>query len=122
NVGLIRRDLRDQQSAREALATIPTRELIVMCRRAADIFLNDSLPVGDQEQSPEDYVCQLASTTGMPHSLARKNMRKSHAAMVEMEQVIRGLTRGVSFDTLDLGYGAGLSFFPRTQSLGIVLP
>src|SRR6202012_6064341 len=122
NVGLIRRDLRDQQSAREALATIPTRELIVMCRRAADIFLNDSLPVGDQQQSPDDYVRQLASTTGMPHALARRNMRKIHAALFEMEQVISGLTRGVSFDILDRGFGTGLSFYARTQSLGIVLP
>jgi len=122
NVGLIRRDLLDQQSAREALAEIPTAELIAISRRAADIFLNDTLPIGDAPQSPDDYVRQLASTTGMPHALARRNMRKIHAALFEMEQVISGLTRGVPLDILDRGFGTGLSFYARTQSLGIVLP
>jgi acyl-CoA reductase-like NAD-dependent aldehyde dehydrogenase len=122
NVGLIRRDLLDQQSAKQALSAIPTADLIAISRRAADIFLNQTLPVGDAAQSPDDYLKQLASTTGMPHALARKNMRKIHAALFEMEQVIAGLTRGVPFDILDRGFGPGLSFFPRTDSLGIVLP
>src|SRR5580693_6530324 len=122
NVGLIRRDLLDQHSAKEALSAIPTADLIAISRRAADIFLNETLPVGDAAQSPDDYLKQLASTTGMPHALARKNMRKIHAALFEMEQVIAGLTRGVSFDILDRGFGPSLSFFPRAESLGIVLP
>jgi acyl-CoA reductase-like NAD-dependent aldehyde dehydrogenase len=122
NVGLIRRDLLDQQSAREALSGFTTAELIAISRRAADIFLNETLPVGDDSQSPDDYLRQLASTTGMPHTLARKNMRKIHAALFEMEQVVKGLTRGVPFEILDRGFGTGLSFFARTNSLGIVLP
>lgn len=122
NVGVIRRDLVDQHSAREALAARPTAELIAISRRAADLFMNETLPVGDAPQTPEDYLRQLASTTGMPHALARKNMRKIHAAMSEMESVIAGLTRGVPFEVLDRGFGTGLSFFPRAQSLGIVLP
>ncbi len=122
NVGLIRRDLLDQQSAKHALSAIPTADLIAISRRAADIFLNETLPVGEAAQSPDDYLRQLASTTGMPHVLARKNMRKIHAALFEMEKVIAGLTRGVPFEILDRGFGPGLSFFPRTDSLGIVLP
>jgi acyl-CoA reductase-like NAD-dependent aldehyde dehydrogenase len=122
NVGLIRRDLLDQHSAREALSAMPTADLIAISRRAADIFLNETLPVGDASQSPEDYLRQLASTTGMPHALARKNMRKIHAALFEMEKVVTGLTRGVPFEILDRGFGPGLSFFSRTDSLGIVLP
>ena len=58
----------------------------------------------------------------MPHVLARRNMRKIHAALFEMEKVITGLTRGVPFSVLDRGFGDGLSFFARTESLGIVLP
>jgi acyl-CoA reductase-like NAD-dependent aldehyde dehydrogenase len=58
----------------------------------------------------------------MPHALARKNMRKIHAALFEMEKVVTGLTRGVPFEILDRGFGPGLSFFSRTDSLGIVLP
>ncbi len=122
NVGLIRRDLLDQRSPREALDAFSTHELIAISRRAADIFLNDTLPIGDDSQSPDDYLKQLASTTGMPHSLARKNMRKIHAALFEMEKVISGLTRGVPFEVLDRGFGDSLSFFPRTDSMGVVLP
>jgi acyl-CoA reductase-like NAD-dependent aldehyde dehydrogenase len=122
NVGLIRRDLLDQRSPREALDAFSTAELIEISRRAADIFLNESLPIGDDSQSPDDYLRQLASTTGMPHALARKNMRKIHAALFEMEQVIAGLTRGVPFEVLDRGFGNALSFFSRTDSLGVVLP
>src|SRR5271169_2849944 len=122
NVGLIRRDLLDQRSAREALAAFSTRDLIAICRRAADIFLNFSLPLGDVEQTPDDYVRQLAATTGMPHVLARRNMKKIHAALSEMEKVLAGLTRGVPFDVLDRGFGDGLSFFPRADSMGVVLP
>src|SRR5580704_2150433 len=122
NVGLIRRDLLDQRTPRETLAEFSTPELIAISRRAADIFLNDQVPLGDTSQSPDDYVRQLASTTGMPHVLARKNMRKIHAALSEMEKVISGLTRGVPFSVLDRGFGDGLSFFPRTDSMGIVLP
>ncbi|HLX42792.1 MAG TPA: aldehyde dehydrogenase family protein [Bryobacteraceae bacterium] len=122
NVGLIRRDLLDQRTPREALAAFSTPELIVISRRAADIFLNDALPLGAASQTPDEYVRQLAATTGMPHALARRNMKKIHAALSEMEKVILGLTRGVPFEVLDRGFGDGLSFFPRTDSMGIVLP
>ena len=120
NVGLIRRDLLDQRSAREALAGFSTKELIAISRRAADIFLNDALPLADTEQTAEDYVRQLAATTGMPHVLARRNMKKIHAALFEMEKVLTGLTRGVPFEVLDRGFGEGLSFFPRADAMGIV--
>jgi acyl-CoA reductase-like NAD-dependent aldehyde dehydrogenase len=43
-----------------------------------------------------------------------------------MENVLNGLTRNVDWDLLDRGFGEfdgrALSFFPRTQSLGAVLP
>ena len=84
--------------------------------------MEHTLPLGDTSQSPDDYIRQLAATTGMPHVLARRNMSKIHAALFEMEKVITGLTRGVSFEILDSGFGHALSFFPRTDSLGIVLP
>src|SRR4030095_14545858 len=56
NAGLIRRDLRDQKAAREELASLSTSELIDICKRAAEGFLNASLPLGDDTQSPDDYV------------------------------------------------------------------
>lgn len=122
NVGLIRRDLLDQRTPREALAKFSTAELIAISKRAADIFFNETLPVGDASQTPEEYMVQLSATTGMPYTLVRRNMKKIHAALAEMEQVIAGLTRKIPHDVLDRGFGPGLSFFPRTESLGIVLP
>ena len=126
NVGLIRRDLLDQRANREALASFTTSQLIDICRRAAQHFSNDTLPLGDSEQGPEDYVRQVTATTGLPHVLVRRNMRKIHAAMAESEHVLNGLTRRLNFQVLDDGFGSldgqAVSFFPRTDSLGVVLP
>src|SRR6266436_4039410 len=74
NSGLIRRDLRDQKTGRDKLAALSTAELINICRRAADHFANDSLPLGDDSQSLDDYVREVSATTGMPLVLARGNM------------------------------------------------
>ncbi|MCW5971467.1 MAG: aldehyde dehydrogenase family protein [Blastocatellales bacterium] len=126
NPGLIRRDLLRQREVREKLAAFPTSVLLEMCRRAADYFMNDTLPVGDETQTPDEYVRQLSATTGMPHVLVRKNMKKIYGAMAEMESVIAGLTRGLDLSILDTGHGMheghAVSFFPRTDSLGVVLP
>src|SRR5437016_539051 len=73
NVGLIRRDLLDQKTPREALAKFSTAELIDISRRAADIFSNETLPVGDASQTPEEYVAQLSATTGIDRKSTRLN-------------------------------------------------
>jgi acyl-CoA reductase-like NAD-dependent aldehyde dehydrogenase len=126
NPGLIRRDLRDQRSAREKLAALSTAELIDICARAAAHFANDSLPLGDEMQMPEDYVRQVSATTGMPYVLARRNLEKVRGAMAEAGNVLNGLTRNIDFEVLDRGFGEfegqAISFYPRTQSLGVVLP
>ena len=61
NPGIIRRDLREteQGAARDALAKIPFERLLEICGRAADHFLNDTLPLGDGSQTPDEYVQQL---------------------------------------------------------------
>src|SRR5512134_544988 len=64
NSGLIRRDLRDQQTARAKLASLSTAELVDICARAAGHFSNDPLPLGEATQTPEDYVSQVSATTG----------------------------------------------------------
>lgn len=126
NAGLIRRDLLDLENARAALAAFTTAQLIAMCKQAADYFLNDTLPVGDAEQSADDYVRQLSATTGMPHVLVRKNMGKIGGVMAEMESVLSGLTRGLDLSIFDAGHGVheghAVSFYPRTNSLGVILP
>jgi acyl-CoA reductase-like NAD-dependent aldehyde dehydrogenase len=128
NPGLIRRDLRPevQVAARQALATIPFERLIAMCAEAADHFLNDTLPLADGHQSPNDYLLQLTATTGMPHALGRRNMRRVASVMREMRTILRGLTRGLDMGVLDAGHGEAdghaISFYPRTHALGVVLP
>ena len=126
NSGLIRRDLRDQQSAREKLASLSTAELVEISAKAADYFSNDTLPLGDTTQSPEDYVAQVSATTGMPYPLARNNMKKIHGVMAEVGKVLKGLTRNIDWAVLDRGFGElngqVLSFYPRAESLGVVLP
>ncbi len=126
NAGLIRRDLSQQEIARVSLAKFSTRELVDICVRAGEHFTDDSLPLGDTSQSAQDYVEQVSATTGMPYVLARRNMSKIKSMLVSMESVINGLTRNLDWEVLDRGFGARdgrtMSFFPRTQSLGAVLP
>ncbi len=101
NAGLIRRDLLQPEAAREALAGFTHAEMIAMCVRAADFFAEDTLPLGDTGQSPQDYIEQVSATTGLPHVLARKNLEKIRTALAQMEAVVNGLTRH-----LDLAFAA----------------
>ncbi len=126
NAGLIRRDLLDQDKMRAALTAFTTDQLLAMCKQAAESYLHGSLPVGDGEQTADDYVRQLSATTGMPNVLVRRNMKKIYGAMAEMESMIAGLTRGLDLKILDNGFGTheghAVSFFARTNSLGVILP
>ena len=128
NAGLIRRDLLgDAQSrARAELAAIPVDALLDLCGKAADIFERDTLTLGDAAQTPDDYVEQLTATTGMPHVLVRRNMQKICGVLRQMRTVLSGLTRGLDLSILDAGHGAhaghAISYYPRTETLGVVLP
>ncbi len=126
NAGLIRRDLREQRNAREILSKFSSAELLAICERAAGHFLNDSLPLGDATQSPQGYIEQVSATTGMPHVMARNNMQKIRSVMAEMRHVVAGLTRSLDLNILDAGFGEAdghsVSYFPRTDSLGVILP
>jgi hypothetical protein len=129
NTGLIRRDLLKQDAARAELAAIPAKQLIAMAAEAAELFMNATLPLDPIDgvtQSPQEYVEQLSSTTGLPHVLVRRNMRKIHGVLSKMGDVIAGLTRGLDISVLDTGVGESdghlFSFFPRGHSLGVVLP
>jgi acyl-CoA reductase-like NAD-dependent aldehyde dehydrogenase len=128
NAGLVRRDLREENQAamRKALDAFTVAELVAISRRAAFSFMKDSLPVGDEAQTPEDYVRQLSATTGIPHVLVRRNMEKIRSVLASVDTVLDGLTRGLDLTVLDKGLGEtnghALSFIPRTPTLGIVLP
>lgn len=126
NAGLIRRDLGRQNIGTTSLQRFSTRELVSICTRASDHFTNDSLPLGDSTQTADDYVHQVSATTGLPYVLARRNMLKIKSMLANMESVLNGLTRNLDWELLDRGFGEfdghTMSFFPRTQSLGAVLP
>jgi acyl-CoA reductase-like NAD-dependent aldehyde dehydrogenase len=126
NVGLVRRDLLDQETSRAALAKFSCAELLEMCARAAEHFATAELPLGGARQTPDDYVQQVSATTGLPHVLVRRNMAKIRGVLAEMRDVLAGLTRNLDLHILDEGFGEiegqAISFFPRATSLGVVLP
>ena len=129
NVGLISRDLLRQADARALLLQIPAADLVKMANRAAEYFLNGTLPLDPESgtmQAPQQYIEQVSATTGMPFSNVRRNMAKVHGVLSRVEDVLSGLTRGLDLSLLDAGYGTVhgqmLSFFPRTDALGVVLP
>ena len=125
---MIKHDLLHIRKAREALQAFRCADLVKICQHAADLFLTDTLPVGSRghQQSPEDYVRQLAMTSGLPHSLIRMNMKRLHGVLVQTDVILKGLTRGLDLSVLDDGYGeqggAPVSFAAMTDCLGVVLP
>jgi acyl-CoA reductase-like NAD-dependent aldehyde dehydrogenase len=126
NAGLIRRDLLSQDAMRTSLTAFTVQSLIDMTARAADHFLHDALPLGDTSQSPDDYVVQLSSTTGMPYVMVRRNMQRLVSVMQNLPDILRGLTRGLDYAILDHGFGEvngqAFSFYPHAKALGVVLP
>ena len=129
NVGLISRDLLRQAEARARLQAIPVADLVVMAARAGEHFLNGTLlldPESGTMQTPQQYIEQVSATTGMPWSNIRRNMAKVHGVLTKVEDVLLGLTRGMDLSVLDSGMGQTrgqiVSYFPRTDALGVVLP
>ena len=72
NPGLLAKDVRQTQRARDVLCEIPCRDLIGMMKKAADLYKDATLPMGDGVQSPADFARQLPAspcTSGMNMSL-----------------------------------------------------
>ena len=128
NAGLIKRDLAAISRAAGALRRLRARDRVAMVKRAGEIFLNDTLPLGDSgmQQSPDDYLHQLAATSGLPHALIRRNMQRLGIVFAEIDVIISGLSRGLNLDVLDHGMGqqngVPVSFAVQTDSLGVILP
>lgn len=124
NSGMVTRDLARMNSHALHQMTVP--QLMTVSRKAAELFMSASLPLGDTMQSFEDYIRQLSATTGMPQALCRNNAQKIHRVMHEIETVIAGLTRGFDLSIIDQGFGLDdgrmLSWFRRARVFGAVLP
>jgi len=126
NRGLIARDLDAMDKNRAELKALSVAELLRICKDAAALFSSAELPLGEDTQSPDDYIVQVSATTGLPQSLARANMAKIHLVFDEMAAVLDGLTRGLDLSVLDTGEniqdGRPLSYIALTRALGCVLP
>lgn len=126
NAGLVQRDLRKIARAREVLREIPVRELLDRSKKAADLFAHGTLPIGDEAQSPDDFVRCLSATTGMPEALCRFNVEKLSGVLSNLDAILNALLRGLDFDILTRGHGeeggVPVSHQATTPALGIVLP
>jgi hypothetical protein len=117
NAGLIRRDLRRLDAARDALRAVPAEQLLTICARAGERFMEADLPLGEDSgtQSPGEYVEALSATSGLPHALCRRNMAKIHQVLTQMPTILRGLTRGLDLGVIDRGIGEQASVPPSLR-------
>lgn len=127
NAGIVARDLRKSQRARDTLRELTCEDLIDRVRKAADLYLNATLPVGNGQQGPEEFARLQSATTGLPVHMCRANMQKNHFVLSHMDQVLDALTRGLDLSILSQGYGQEergvvVSYQAQSPVLGLVLP
>src|SRR2546426_5149680 len=127
NPGLLAKDMKLAARARAVLREIPIRQLVQIMKKAADLYRDATLPMGDGEQSPDDFARQQSASTGMPEHMCKFNMSKNHFVLSNMDRILDCLTRGLPLDILTRGYGEegrGVVVSYQTQSpvLGLVLP
>lgn len=127
NGGLIERDMRHAGRAREALRGIPIGQLINMMKKAADLYVEAELPLGDGTQTPDQFVRMQSATTGLPEHMCRFNMKKNHFVLNQMDKILDSLTRGLDPEILSRGYGVEargvpVSYQAQSPVLGLVLP
>jgi len=126
NPGLVSRDMRKASGAREALRAIPSQELCARLSRAADLFMNASLPVGNETQSPDQFVEQQSATTGLPEHMCRFNMQKLHYVLSNLDGILSALTREYDRSIMSRGFGNDNGVMRSMQAyspvLGMVLP
>jgi acyl-CoA reductase-like NAD-dependent aldehyde dehydrogenase len=127
NPGLVERDMRQAARAREVLRQIPCIELIARIKKAADLYLEATLPMGDGTQSPAEFARYQSATTGLPEHMCKANMKKNHFVLTNMDKMLDALTRGLDLNILTQGYGMEqrgviVSYQAQTPVLGMVLP
>src|SRR6202166_1608938 len=126
NGGIIQRDMRKAQRAREVLREIPIDELIRRAGAAGELYMNATLPMGDGTQTPDEFVRAQSATTGIPQRLCRANMKKNGFVLAEMRNILTSLTRKLDFDVLSKGHGeergVPVSYQAQSPVVGLVLP
>ncbi|MAV37528.1 MAG: aldehyde dehydrogenase [Planctomycetaceae bacterium] len=127
NGGIIKRDMRQAQKARDALLEFSCEELIERLGNAGDHYESGTLPIGDGTQTPEEFAYQQSSTTGLPEHMCRANMAKNSFVLKNMRKILDCLTRGLPLDVLSRGWGIEdrgvvVSYQCQSPVLGAVLP
>lgn len=127
NGGMLQRDMRHAGRARDVLRDIACDELIGRVERAADLYLNGTLAMGDGKQSPDDFARAQSASTGLPEHMCKANMQKNHFVLTHMRQMLDCLTRGLDLNILSRGYGLEnrgviVSYQAQSPVLGLVLP
>ena len=126
NGGLIQRDARKAQRARDLLREIAIDDLIARVGHAGELYMNGTLPMGDGTQTPDEFVHAQSASTGLPERMCRANMKKNAFVLGEMRSILESLTRGLSFDILSTGRGeergVPVSYQAMSPVLGLVLP
>ncbi|MCI0683714.1 MAG: aldehyde dehydrogenase family protein [Gemmataceae bacterium] len=127
NGGLVERDMRHAQRARDVLREIPIKQLLAMVKKAGELYAKAELPCGDGTQTPDQFARMQSATTGLPEHMCKFNMSKNEFVLAEMEQILASLTRGLDLDILTRGYGVEsrgvpVSYQAQSPVLGMVLP
>jgi hypothetical protein len=109
------------------LRSIPTAELLARCKKAAYLFEHETLPVGDGQQTVDDFIHQQSASTGLPEHMCRNNMQKNCFVLSNIDKILDALTRGLDLEIFSKGYGeegrnVTVSFQCQTPVLGAVLP
>ena len=126
NGGMIQRDMRKAQRARDVLREVPIDELIARVGTAGELYANATLPMGDGTQTPGEFVRAQSASTGLPERLCRANMKKNTFVLGEMRRILTSLTRGLDLEVLSRGHGeergVPISYQAQSPVLGLVLP
>ncbi len=127
NGGMLQRDMRKARNAREALRAIPCEELIERVKKAGELYLNGTLPLGDGKQTPDEFARQQSASTGLPEHMCKANMQKNFFVLSHMDQMLDALTRGLDLNILSNGFGVEsrgvvVSYQAQAPAVGLVLP
>ena len=104
NPGIVARDLRKADRARDVLREFTPSELIGLVKKGAELFSSAELPLGDGVQTPDDFVRQQSATTGLPEHMCRMNMEKLRYVLDHIDDILVSLTRRLDPDILAKGY------------------
>ena len=124
---MVGRDLQKSGQARAALLALDPEDVVERLQTAGNLYAHGTLTVGDQPQTPDDFVRHQSATTGLPESLCRANMQKNLFVLSNMDRMLDALSRGLPPEILWRGYGREhrdvvVSYQAQSPVLGLVLP